>query len=84
MTRDEIVEDLNGVFREVFDDPLLSVTDDMTAEDVAEWDSLNHVTMIVAVEKKFGVRFFTREVSSLKNAGELIDLIHVKSEVPAK
>ncbi len=84
MSRDEIVESLNQVFREVFEDPSIQVTHEMTASDVPGWDSLNHVTLIVAIEKKFKLRFLTKEVNSLKNVGELIQLIQRKlAAVPA-
>lgn len=78
MDRNEVQQNLNEVFQDVFDDKSLAVRDAMTAADVAGWDSLNHVTLIVAVERKFGFRFTTKEVSSLRNVGEMIDLIQSK------
>lgn len=78
MTRDEIKNQLNGIFRDIFDDSALEVTETMAATDVAGWDSLNHVTLIVAIEKKFKLRFMTREVQALKNVGGLMDLIQAK------
>ncbi|MFZ5802860.1 MAG: acyl carrier protein [Candidatus Omnitrophota bacterium] len=78
MDREEIQQNLNQVFQDVFEDKSIAVRDDMTASDVKDWDSLNHVTLIVSVEKTFGVRFTTKEVNSLKNVGEMIDLIGKK------
>ena len=78
MNRDEVTQNLNQVFQEVFDDKTLTVRDSMTAADVKHWDSLNHVTLIVAVERAFGLRFSTKEVSSWKNVGEMIDMIGKK------
>ena len=78
MTDAEIREQLTGVFRDVFDDHTIAIHDAMTAKDVEGWDSLNHVNLIVAVEKQFRVRFTTREVNGLKNVGELIALISRK------
>ena len=66
---------LTDVFRDVFDDEELAVTRETTASDVPAWDSLMHVTLIVAVEKSFGVRFKSSDVASLQNVGELVDLI---------
>jgi len=71
----DVLNRLNQVFREVFDDEELTVTEKTTAQDVEGWDSLTHVTLLVNVEKVFGVRFSSSEIASLKNVGELIDLI---------
>ncbi len=78
MSRDEVYEKLTAVFRKVFDDPGLTIADDTTARDVEEWDSLNHINLIVAAEKAFSVQFTTREVKSLGNVGEFVDLIQRK------
>jgi len=75
MTEAEIRSQLNDVFRQVFDDDSIAIHDAMTAKDVAGWDSLNHVTLVVATEKRFGVRFRTKEVNALNNVGELVALI---------
>ncbi len=66
---------LRDVFRNVFDDDELEISRDTTAEDVEGWDSLTHVTLIINVEKAFGIKFKSSEVASLKNVGELEDLI---------
>ena len=66
---------INEVFQEVFDDDELTVDRVTTADDVEGWDSLMHVTLLVNMEKAFGVRFTSSEVASLKNVGELVDLI---------
>ncbi len=75
MTSAEVHEKLTGVFRDVFDDPTLTVGETTTASDVDGWDSLAHVSLIVAVEKAFGVRFTTKEVQALANVGDFIRLI---------
>jgi acyl carrier protein len=77
-TKPEILQTLTGIFREVLDEPSLVLREDTTAADVESWDSLNHIDLIVAVERQFGVRFTTREVTSLKNVGELADLTQAK------
>jgi acyl carrier protein len=70
---------LTDVFRDVFDDEELVIDRQTTAKDIPGWDSLMHVTLLVNVEKTFGVRFTSSEVAGLKNVGELIDLIGSKS-----
>ena len=71
-------ETLTEVFQDVFDDDELGLFDEMTAEDVEDWTSLTHIQLIVAVEKKFNVKFTTVEVMKLKNVGEFITLIEKK------
>ena len=77
-TNAEIMETLIGIFREVFDNPMLVLHDAMSAADVENWDSLNHIDLIVAIEKKFKVKFTTREVTSLKTVGDLAELVEKK------
>lgn len=81
MTETEIRSQLNDVFRMVFDDDSIAIHDAMTANDIKGWDSLNHVNLVVATEKHFGVRFKTKEVNALKNVGELVALIGRKLAV---
>jgi len=75
MSEAEIRERLTDAFREVFDDDSIEIFDAMTATDLEEWDSLNHINLIVAVEGSFGIKFTTKEVSNLANVGEFIALI---------
>lgn len=74
MNHARALENLTDVFRTVFDHPTLILDDTMTAADVENWDSLNHIDLIVAIEKKFKIKFTTREVSGLKTVGDLADL----------
>src|SRR5690349_17137006 len=69
---------LNEVFRDVFDDDDLSIDRGTTAEDVEGWDSMMHVTLLIGVEKAFGVKFTSSEVARLKSVGDLADLIEAK------
>lgn len=69
---------LNEIFRDVFDDDGLNITRESSAADVEGWDSLTHVSLLLAVEKKFGFRFTSSQVAGLKNVGELVDLIENK------
>ena len=76
---DEIYERLNEVFRDVFDDDSIEVNENTTAADIEDWDSLNHITLIDAVESEFGVRFTMGEVSGMKNVGEMVKIIKERS-----
>jgi acyl carrier protein len=75
----EIKTRLTPIFRDVFSDNALEVKDTMTADDVVKWDSLSHINMIYAVERAFGVKFSIRDARSMKNVGELIQLIKKKA-----
>ncbi|MGP0073343.1 MAG: acyl carrier protein [Bryobacteraceae bacterium] len=70
---------VTDTFRNVFGEPDLAIWDDMTAEDVEQWDSLTHINLIVALEREFRVKFTTGEVSKLKNVGDLVSLIQAKT-----
>jgi acyl carrier protein len=78
MDKTEILKKVNAVFVNVLDDENLVLTAATTANDVEEWDSLNHIQLVVAVEKKFGIRFASREIQSWKNVGEMVDSISAK------
>lgn len=75
MSREEVYEALNEVFQDVFDDEDIRVNDATTAEDIEDWDSLEHINLIVAVEKKFNIKFNMGEVNTFKNVGEMVDII---------
>ena len=75
MSREEIYENLDEVFQDVFDDDTIHVTDSTTANDIEDWDSLEHINLIVAIEHKFNIKFNMGEITSLKNVGEMVDII---------
>lgn len=75
MSREEVNKALNEIFQSVFDDEKITVNDKTTANDIDDWDSLEHINLIVAVEKKFDIKFNMGEVNTLKNVGEMIDII---------
>ena len=75
MNEAEVFAKLNKVFQKVFDDKSIRVTRATTAKDIEDWDSMEHITLIGAVEKEFGMRFKMKEVSSMKNVGEMADII---------
>ena len=75
MTREEVFETLNGVFQDVFDDESITVNEATTAEDIDDWDSLEHINLIAAVEQEFGMKFAMGQVVTMKNVGEMADII---------
>ncbi|MBD5522339.1 MAG: acyl carrier protein [Lachnospiraceae bacterium] len=75
MSREEVFAKLNEVFRDVFDDNDITVTDTTTADDIEDWDSLEHINLIAAVEQEFGMKFNMGQVVSMKNVGEMADII---------
>ena len=79
MENNEIVSRLTPIFRDVFDDDALVVTEGMSAVDVPTWDLLSNINMIIAVEKAFAVKFSIKDVRNLKNVGELLELIKRKA-----
>ena len=75
MTRKAIYEKLNEVFQDVFDDDSITVNAETTADDIEDWDSLEHINLVSAVEKEFGVKFTMAQVVGMKNVGEMVDVI---------
>lgn len=73
-----IYERLNEVFRDIFDDESISVNENTTSDDIEDWDSLEHINLIVAVEKEFDIKFNMNEVTHMKNVGEMVELINNK------
>ena len=78
MERTEIIEKLTAVFHEVFNDNSIVLSDEMTAKDVENWDSLTHMLMITKVEEVFGIKFKLKELNKLKMVGDLINTIETK------
>ena len=66
----KLLDDLNDVLRTVFDDDSLTVTPASAADDVDGWDSMMHINVIIAVEKRFGVKFAAAEINGLKGEGQ--------------
>ena len=80
MTRTDILKKLNRVFREVFDDDTLKITEKTTAKDVEGWDSLSHITLIGEIEDVFRVKFTMKEVTGMKNVGEMVSIIEARAK----
>lgn len=80
--RAEIVDRLTTVFQDTFDDPSIALFDEMTASDLDDWDSLQHIVLVLAIEREFAVKLNPAEVGKLANVGKMTDLLLAK--VPAK
>lgn len=78
MERSDILSKVQEVFRDELEVEDLVLTDETTADDVEEWDSLSHVQLVVALEKAFGIKFTSREILSWDNVGDLVDCISKK------
>lgn len=75
MTREKVYEQLNAIFQDIFDDSSILVSSTTTADDIEDWDSLEHINLVVAIEKKFGIKFNMNEVNNMKNVGDMADSI---------
>ncbi|MDY1045862.1 acyl carrier protein [Pseudomonas coleopterorum] len=73
-----VLQELTELFRDLFDDESLELNDDTTADQVEGWDSQMHVMLIVAAEQRFGIKFRTAELESLRNVGQFVQLIESK------
>jgi acyl carrier protein len=78
MQQHDIYARLTSIFQDLFDDDSLEVHPGLTAADVPEWDSFNHINLIVAIESRFGIKFQTAELESMHTVGHLADLIQTK------
>ncbi|KQT15523.1 acyl carrier protein [Chryseobacterium sp. Leaf404] len=78
MNNSEILLKLNAIFQEELDVEGITLTEETTAEDIEEWDSLSHIQLIVAIEKAFKIRFTSSEIQSWNNVGEMVESIKQK------
>ena len=75
MTRNAAFERLTKVFQEVFDDETIRLTDSTVSEDIEDWDSFEHINLIVAIEKEFSFKVPAEKVLGIENVGEMVDII---------
>ena len=78
MTKDIILEQVQDILRDIFDDEDIAVTCETIADDIEDWDSLEHINVITSIEKHFNIRFAMNEVSGFKNVGNMVDTIYNK------
>jgi acyl carrier protein len=78
MNNNLVIEKLNLIFRDVLDDESISLTMETSAEDVPEWDSLNHIQLVVAIEKEYKIKFTSSEIQNWRNVGEICSAINNK------
>lgn len=78
MDKNQILAEITGIFRDVLDNDSIKLALDTTAADVEEWDSLSHIQLIVAIEKRYKIRFTTVEINQWKNIGDLIGSLENK------
>lgn len=75
MNENEVYRELNEIFRDIFDDDTITINASTTSADIEDWDSIEHINLISAVEKHFKVKFSMKQVSTMKNVGEMVDII---------
>ena len=78
MNREELLKTLNEIVAENFDDDSIVLTEESTAADVAEWDSLENINIVMACERQWNIKFDLNEIAEMKNVGKMIDVIASK------
>ena len=79
MTTEEVLEKLQPIFEDVFDEEGMNLTRETSAKDIEDWDSLSQIRLTAAIEKSFGIKFALGELGSLRNVGEMADVICEKT-----
>ncbi|MBT3298989.1 acyl carrier protein [archaeon] len=75
MTRKELFDGVQDIFRDIFDEDDMVIEDKTSSDDIEDWDSLNHINLVSAIEKEFEIRFALGELMALKDVGAMIDLM---------
>tara|TARA_B100001142_G_scaffold233065_1_gene231366 strand:+ start:2240 stop:2482 length:243 start_codon:yes stop_codon:yes gene_type:complete len=78
MTREEVFNGVQNIFRDIFDEDDMVIEDKTNSDNVDEWDSLNHINLVSAIEKEFKINFTLGELMELKDVGAMIDLMMEK------
>ena len=79
MDEPQIYARLTEIFEDVFDEDSMNITPELSAKDVAGWDSLTHIRLILSIEKAFKIKFTTSEIGKLQNVGDLVTLIQARA-----
>ena len=77
---DDLLQELQPLFRDILDQPKLVLTRESNAANVDDWDSLAHINLVTAIEKKYNIEFKLGELQQLKNVGDMIDLMQTKRQ----
>ncbi len=75
MTKEEIMGQLTEIFRDIFDDEDIVLTESTTSDDIEDWDSLEQINLLVAIEKHFKIKFQLADVANLENVGSMVELV---------
>ena len=75
MTREEVFNGVQDIFRDIFDENELIISDTTSSDEIEDWDSLNHINLVSAIEKEFEIRFSLGELMTLKDVGAMVDLM---------
>lgn len=78
MTREQVLSEVQEILRDLFDDESIVIGEQTTADDIEDWDSLEHINLITSIEKHFNIKFAMSEVTRFKNVGSMIDTITAK------
>ena len=78
MTREQLIQDLQEIFCDVFELDTITIDANTSALDIDEWDSLTHIQLVVSVEKKYKIRFNSAEIQTWENVGKMVDSIQQK------
>jgi len=78
MTREEVLNGIQDIFRDIFDEDDMVINNTTSSDDIDDWDSLNHINLVSAIEKEFKIKFALGELMTLKDVGDMIDLMMEK------
>ncbi len=78
MTREEVFNGVQDIFRDIFDEDDMVIENTTSSDEVEDWDSLNHINLVSAIEKEFKIKFALGELMTLKNVGAMVDLMMEK------
>ena len=81
MEFNQVLKEINTIFIDVFDDETIVLTTETNSDNIEDWDSLNHIQLVVAIEKHFKLRFTTSEIENWKNVGEMCKAIATKNSL---
>ena len=79
-TVEKLIREVESIFKDVLENDSIVLSSETTSSDIEEWDSLNHIALVVAIEKKFNIRFTAKEIQDFKNVGEMCEGILLKKK----